>query len=197
MRNKLLISFIVLVLITPYISSAQSPTKEREVERNRDMSSSTEPKRETIRNKIEEKRGEMASSTAERMQNVFGNISNRVQKFMQTQKERFEAATNRLEKLASRIEARIAKIEAAGTDESESKDLLDEAKAKIETAKTSITLIVFPSVSDSSSSASTTAELMKEAFQTTKEQIAEAKEDLKVAHAALVDVINSLKSNDD
>ncbi len=142
-----------------------------------------EAKRETVKNEVEQRRENVLNQMRERLHNFVGTIT-----------ERFEAAVSRLERLAERIDSRIAKFEEAGTDVTEAKDLLAVAELKIETAKASVAAIGVNAevvLSDTS----TTTEAIKNDYQGLREQIEQAKTDIKVAHAALVDVITSLKSN--
>jgi len=163
--------------------------EEKEVLKNR-----IEERREELKQNLEQKREEIKNRVEERRQNATDQITERVNKFISKIIERFSTAVNRLDILVIRIESRIEKIEARDIDVTEANDLLVIAKNKIETAKTSISLIALPEIIDPA--ASTTASAIKEAFETTKTQIEQAKKDLKAAHTALVEVIKSLKPGD-
>ena len=143
-------------------------------------------KRDTIKSNIDAKREAIKSEVEERRENVKEKIKDRLDKFIQNIIERFTAAINRLEKLSDRINSRIAKLEADGADMTKSKTLMVEAEAKIEVAKASVTLIKIDET------ASTTAAL-KTSFPDLKAKIEKAKSDIKAAHAALVEVVISLK----
>lgn len=140
-----------------------------------------EQKREEVKNKIEEKK-----------EAALIKIQERLNKFVTNIKERFTAAIERLETLASRIDSRIVKMEAENIDVTKAKELMAVAKIKIETAKTSIAGIDLESQVIVSSAATTTA-AFKGDFQILKNQVGQAKKDIKAAHAALVDVVNNLK----
>ncbi|KKP56434.1 MAG: hypothetical protein UR80_C0003G0012 [Parcubacteria group bacterium GW2011_GWB1_35_5] len=168
--------------------------KNRVEERKEGLKNKIEERREELKQNLEQKREEIKNRVEERRQNTTDQITERVNKFISKIIERFSTAANRLDILVIRIESRIEKIEARDIDVTEANDLLVIAKTKIETAKTSISLIALPEIIDPA--ASTTASAIKEAFETTKTQIEQAKKDLKAAHAALVEVIKSLKPGD-
>lgn len=186
MKNKLLLLFVISLLILPNVSFADndSATSSRVREENREQ---------TIKDEIEAKKEALKNSVEERRQNVTDKIEERVLQFIQKIIERFDAATNRLIILSERIDSRISKMKVAGIEVTEAEKLLTEARLKIKTAETSVINISFEIDSLATTTASTTKETVKEKFEITKLQIEEAKENLKEAHAALVDVINSLK----
>ena len=147
-----------------------------------------ETKKETIKDEIEAKRESIKNSVEERRQNAVDKIKERVDQFVQNVVNRYEAAISRLEKLADRIDSRIAKMEADKIDVTKAKELMVKAKAKIEIAKTSII-----GITTTISTNATTTALMKEEFKIIKTQVEKAKEDIKTAHAVLVDVVKNLK----
>lgn len=182
MKNKILLLSLVSLLALPNLSLAET--------------NASTTKRDTIRDEIENKREMLKNSVEERRQNAVEKIKERVDQFVQNVVNRYEAAVNRLEKLGERIDSRIAKMEkqntlketSDSTDLSKAKELMVIARTKIEIAKTSIAGIT----ATVSANATTTA-LMKEEFKTMKTQVEKAKEDIKVAHVALVDVVKNLK----
>jgi hypothetical protein len=200
MKNKLLLSAVVISLsILPIISFAEtnadaSSTKVN-IENRGTIKSDIEAKKEALKKEIETKKDSLKNAVAERRQNATDKIRDRVNQFTQTVIERFDATVGRMGKLADRIDSRIAKIEAKNIDVSKAKALMVIAKTKIETAKASIALITIPT-NVASSAASTTLASIKEDFKVSKTQMDKAKEDIKAAHAALVDVVNSLKPGD-
>src|SRR3989344_4298661 len=165
--------------------------KNRTEEERESLKNRIEERREELKQNLEERREELKNEIEERKQNATDKITERVNQFVTKIIERFNTAANRLDILVIRIESRIEKIEARDIDTTEAKGLLVIAKEKIDTAKTSISLITLPEITEDT--ASTTASSIKKAFETTKIQIEQAKKDLKAAHTALVDVINSLK----
>lgn len=168
-------------------------TLKNEMEEKREtLKDEMEQKRETIKGEIENKRESIKDEVEKRRENAIENIQNRLNKFVHNVTERFDAAIERLEKLASRIDGRITKMEAENIDVTNAKELMVVAKIKIETAKTSIAGLSLESEVISSSTATTTVDI-KEDFQNLKNQVEKAKKDIKAAHAALVEVIRNLK----
>lgn len=184
MQKTLITLGIISLALLPLASSAQ------------DTSTSTRPnreeKRETIRDQVEAKKEAVQNQMEERRSNALDKIKERVSDLMAKVIKRFEAAVERLEKLSDRIESRIKKMEAGGIDVIKAKELLATANLKIEVAKASVAGITLPLTNTVSGTSSTTA-LVKEKYSLLRTQIAEAKEDIKAAHAALVDVIRNLK----
>lgn len=178
-KEKMFLFLIISLLISPNLSLAQN-------------SDTTNSKRATIKEQLEAKKEEIKSSVAERRENVANKIQERAFNFVEKVKERLEAAINRLEVLAQRIESRITKMKEAGISTTEAEKLLKIAKDKINKAEENVSLISLTTDLPTTTS-STTSEILRSAFATSKSQIEQAKKDLKSAHAALVDVINSLK----
>lgn len=188
MKNKVFSLLLVLVfaLSVPFSATANKP------ENKQNQPGDVKP---FLKQEMEQKKEAIKNSVESRKQNAMGKIAGRVDQFIQNIIKRFTAAVERFEKLAERIGSRIEKLEANEVDVSESKELFETAKEKIAIAKGSILLISIPE-NVASTTASTTVSAIKEAFETTKEQIEKAKSDLKDTHAALVDVIVSLKPGD-
>lgn len=192
MKNKILFLVLVSLLALPNLSFAEN---------NASSTKKETEKRETIRDEIEAKKESLKNSVEERRQNAEDKIKERMDQFVQNVKNRYEAAISRLGILADRIDSRIAKIEkqntlketSESTDLSKAKELMVVAREKIEIAKISITDIASTTITTTNTSASTTKEILKQKFNIIKTQIKKAKEDIKTAHAALVDVVNSLK----
>lgn len=194
---------LISLLTIPNFSFAQSSTDNTE-DNNQTQA---EQKKETIRDRIETRKEEVKQDVAskteaiknsvqERKQTITDKMEEQVNKFTERLRERYDAAVNRLDVLTLRIESRIAKIKAVDIDVSEAEELLIDAKDKIATAKASIALIGTPETTTTDSTTSTdssTVNALKNSFGETRAQVAKAKEDLKEAHAALVDVINGLK----
>ncbi len=166
--------------------------KEEMEEKRENLKKEMEEKREGAKEELETRKETLKDKMEERKDGALTKIQERLKKFNENVIERFEAAVERLEKLAQRIDSRIAKMEAENIDVKGAKDLMVVAKLKIETAKTSISGIDFESEVIASSTATTTVAFKKD-FESLKLQIEKAKTDIKAAHAALVDVINSLK----
>lgn len=192
----LVLTILAVVLMLPVSSFADSATSSNNRET---IKNEIENKKEALKQEMEQKKEAVKNSVGEIRQNATDKITERVNQFVEKMIERFNAATNRLDLLVKRIESRITKIESKNIDESKAKELLATAKIKIEAAKSSISLVTFQTNITSaaaSTTASTTAAAIKNAFKITKTQIEKAKQDLKDAHAALIDVVNSLKPGD-
>jgi exonuclease VII small subunit len=177
----------ISLIALPNLSLAEtnvSTTSKANPEKRNVIKAAIDTKQEAIKNSVEEMR-----------HNAIVKIEERVGQFVQTVIDRYNAATARLEKLADRIDSRIAKMEAAKIDVSKAKELMTVARVKIETARVSIVLINLPT-SVASSTTSTTIASLKEDYKTSKTQIDKAKTDLKAAQAVLVDIINNLKPGD-
>ena len=102
--------------------------------------------------------------------------------------KRFMAAVERLRKLADRIESRIMKFEEQGRDMASSKAKLTEARTKIDKARIDTEAILGTGVSQTSTTTG-----IDTALQNLRGAVNTAKESVKTAHAALVDVVNGMK----
>ena len=186
MKNKLLGSLtLVSLLVAPLISLAYSYGVEDSAQ------SPEQNNRETIKQNIEAKKESIKNSIEERRENALSKIEERVNKFLQHINERFDTAIERLENLARRIDSRIAKLEAEKIDVSKSKEMMLAAKAKIEVAKISVSNLPLTLVGSTTSS--TTTASIKADFKSIRTKIEKAKNDIKAAHAALIDVVKNLK----
>ena len=198
MTYKLLTTIIISSLIVlPILTGAEENQRSTSTRNKADQVKQTiENRKETIGDKIADKKEDIKNTIEERKNNAIEQIRERLNKFTTNVIARFEAAVDRLEKLATRIESRIAKLDAESIDTTKAKELLLVAKSKIEIAKTSIGTISLnrqASTTTASSTNSINRDALKRFFEITKTQIEKAKTDIKVAHAALVDVINNLK----
>lgn len=101
--------------------------------------------------------------------------------------EKFTAAADRLERLASRIESRIAKMEAEGHTEAQAKAHVVEARAEIRLARSGIDTL--PALF---TEAFAQAEL-KGAFEDIRKQSADIKAHIKAAHSSLIQALRELK----
>lgn len=156
-----------------------------------------ESRKESLKQEMEQRKETIKNSIEERRQNIADKIEVRTSQFVQNVIKRLNAAADRLDILMQRIESRIAKIKERNIDTSAAEELLSVAQSKISEAKTSIAAISFqPNTDSDSASASTTNDVIKEAFESTRVQIELAKQNLKEAHSALVDVIKNLKPGD-
>ena len=178
MKNKLLYVVVVVLCILPILSLAETST-------------STVGK--TIKDELEAKKETAKTSTQNIKQTPVDKIIEKVNQFLDIIINRYEAANSRLEKLANRIDSRIAKMKEKGVDTSEAEKLMAVAETEIKTAEVSTT--DFTSTVSGTSFGTTVAEV-KQNFATIKTQMEETKSKIKEAHATMVDVINNLKPGD-
>lgn len=188
--------------ITPEMAEARQTKasttieKLREKERAfREKASSTranlKEKAETAREKIQEKKTEFKNNFDARKIAILKRAAENTVRIL-------HAAILRLEKIAVRIDSRIAKMEGNKIDVATAKanmiiarQKIADAKNALETAKTTIGEIEI-----SAKNASTTPNIMGESNKKIKEQAKQVKESLKAAHAALVSVIKELKEKE-
>lgn len=143
-------------------------------------------KRELIKANFEEKKEAIKNGIEQRREAVNEKVKERLEKFINILIERFTAAQERLAELASRIESRLAKMEADGLDVSAQKTALASAKVLIGDLTQSISEIETMSTEVLTGETRALYPELKEAVEATKSEI-------KTAHQALVDIIVSLK----
>lgn len=124
-----------------------------------------------VRKKLEDKRAE------------------RVANFNRRMMIRFEAAISRLENMAGRLDSRLDKLAKEGQDVAVFRTALDAAKSKISSAKTAL------SETKSSLEAVAVSEMPKTDFEMARGKLDSVKDGIKQAHAALVDVVESIKGS--
>lgn len=144
-----------------------------------------------VRDEVKEKRDELREEVRARRDEIKLKIAKeaaeRVRKHFDRMLKRFDAAIERLEKLADRIESRLDKADENGKDVTALRAKLDGARAKIAEAQTAL--------DDAASKfeAVVGSDNPRDAFKDVQELMKGVKEKIKAAHAAMVDVINSLK----
>lgn len=176
-----------------------STTRAELQERLRIERAEIEAKKETLRERteetrrmIEERKEEMRQAMEEKREEFKQRLDDRrqenIRRFANQMFDRFDAAIERLNTLADRIESRLDKLEDLGWDVTSYRALLEDARAKIElaveaneAAGVSIEEVV---ISDDPKSS------FEECRAFTKEVVAA----LKDAHQALVDVIAAIKA---
>lgn len=174
-------------------AKAELDARKKELEQKREtIRTEIEKRKEELKTEINEKKDSIKNEVEKKRENAINQIKERLAKFVANTIERYEAAIERLEKLAQRIDSRIAKFEAEGVNVTKAKELMVVAKLKIETAKTSVSGINLQSELTASSTATTTV-MIKKDFEGLRVQLEKAKTDIKAAHAALVDVVKNLK----
>ncbi len=144
-----------------------------------------------IRSKVEVKNSRINSTTTNRTTD--GNIradfnAQGVQNKIQSRIKVYTASANRLDRLVSRIESRMAKIKTAGGNMAEAEASLNIGKAKLVEARTYIA--AFSAFDVASATSSTTVRAL---LDTIKENAVKAKEALKASHRALVKVITLIQ----
>lgn len=192
---------LLVVLFAGSIAYAEnlSPTTAKQV---RATATSTSQVREEVRNeirqmvasttdKIKELRDERKVQMEQKLQEIKNKYQEqrqtRIAAYMEKMINRFNAAATRLETLANRLDSHLTNLETKKVDTIEARALLVIAKTKIQVAKDSIILIQ-PTTDSALQSID-----MKAAFDSVKQIIAATQQTLKDVHAALVDVINSIK----
>lgn len=149
-------------------------------ERIKDIREEAKEKREDLREEVKARREEIKLKVAR-------EVAERVRKHFDRMLKRFDAAIERLEKLADRIESRLDKAAENGKDVFALRIKLDAARAKIAEAQTAL------DEAAAKFEAVVGADNPREAFKEVEALMKGVKEKIKAAHAALVDVINSLK----
>lgn len=170
MKNyfKIITGAGLISLVLPLSLYAQNP-------QNNSASTTRGDLKDKVQERMEAKKAELESGVKER----FGLFIDRVM-------DRFNAVMDRFDKIVLRIESRISKIKSEGGKTEEVEALLTTAKGKMDVAKASIAEI-------KSKADLAIAGDLKALYPSVREQIKKAKEDVKLAHEALVDVIKNLK----
>ena len=111
----------------------------------------------------------------------------KIEQFFNNMVKKFEAAIDRLNKLADRIDALLNKAAAAGKDVSAQKTALQAARVKITAVETALgdAKTQFGAMAKSADP--------KTAFQKVKELVRGVEQKIKDAHSALVNVVSSTK----
>ncbi len=150
--------------------------------------------REAIKNKaaeVKDKAKEIIQKGKDKVQEVRKKLedqrSKRVADFNQRMVTRFDASINRLENVASRLDSRLGKLAKDGKDVTDFRTALDGAKSKIASAKTALSEVKL------SLETMVVSETPKADFEMARGKLDSVKDAIKQAHAALVDVINSIK----
>lgn len=141
--------------------------------------------------KIKELRDERKAQVEQKLQEIKAKYQEqrqaRIAAYVEKIINRFNATATRLDELASRINTHLTTLETKKVGTTAARALLVTAKAKIQLAKDTIAKI------KPAADAALTATDMKTAFDIAKQEIAAANQELRDAHAALVNVVNSIK----
>jgi len=134
--------------------------------------------------RLEEKQERMGA----RMQKLEERRKQMIKKFFEKMVRRFDAAINRLKKLADRIDSRLTKFATErGKDVTLLRTRLVEAKAKITEAEAAI------NAAKAGLDGALNSETPREAFEAVKKLISDARDKIKEAHQALVKVVTEIK----
>lgn len=144
---------------------------------------------EERRGQLEEKKEQVEERIAERAERVSEEVTKRIEKFLEHTEKKIDAAIERLQTLADRIESRILKIEERGVDVATAKVQLEIARVSINDAETSLGLALENARIALASGAT------RESFGKVVSELSHAKEFLREAHQALVEVIRTLKAS--
>ena len=193
MKQKTLLVLVALALIVPQLSSAKEEDVRARIgaTTSAKIGSSTEA-RLKAKADLETRKDAIKDSVQELRDNAVAKMNSAMSKLLMKIGERFQAAVARLQKLSDRIDSRIAKMEAENIDVTKAKSLLVTAKAKIEIAKISSSKIA-SSTPLLASTTATTTDALKTEYAKFRAIISAAKNDLKTAHSALIDVVKNLK----
>lgn len=148
-------------------------------ERREDRKEERDVRREDIKNNIEQRK---ASSTERRLEMQEGLAKRKVEHVTKV----LLATIERLEKIITRIESRIEKIQERGGDTTEAESYA--ALAKEDLADARIALEAFASLDLSGSTA-------RENFETIRAAAAEAREHIRAAHRNLMLAVRALKGS--
>ena len=139
------------------------------------------------------------SASLKKFKNDFQNAAEiRIGKKLNEQKLKvanpFESAMQNLKDLISRIQSRLSKMVADNIDTSLSTQLLETAQTKITVAETELTNLENLLAQDIPSATSTMNTQRKIVLQNIKTQSDKAKNAIKAAHQAIIDIVASLKA---
>lgn len=162
--------------------------KQKLQQRQQQVRQNLQEKRDQLKQQAQERRSQLQERKQDLKRKLHDRQAKRVAAFTERMVGRFEAALGRLDHLAERISHRLDKLaEEKKHDVSMYRSALDAAKAKIEAARVSLQEARVPLEAISASDAP------QEHFNEAREKLHEVKEMVKAAHAALVDVIHSIK----
>ncbi|NQV93291.1 hypothetical protein HQ403_02225 [Candidatus Kaiserbacteria bacterium] len=128
-------------------------------------------------------------NSEERLAELKEKKQERVANFLNNVKRKMDAAISRLLQLSERIESRIVKLEERGVDMTESRRLIGDAKNDIEKAKENIATSV------ENAREALAADLSRDSFGNVVSELTKAKENLRNAHASLIQTIRAMKSS--
>lgn len=175
MTKKCLLSVALLVFAVPALALPVF-AKEGNINAN-EKGTSTIERREEIRNNIEQRK---ASSTERRVEMQKSLAKRKVEQVTKV----ILATIERLEKIITRIESRIKKIQESGGKTTEAESYVAAAKRNLTDARVAVDAFVNLDLSGSAA---------KENFETVRAAVAEAKEQIRAAHRNLMMAVRTLK----
>lgn len=144
-----------------------------------------------LKKEFEQKKEEFRVKAKERTEALKKKLgeqrASKIEQFFSRMVRKFEDAVTRLDGFADRIEERVNKAAEAGKDVTTARDKLSLARQKIEEAQTSL------HNARAKYEEATQGKDFKVAFQNVRSMVAELKNKVKAAHAALTDAITTLK----
>ncbi len=150
-----------------------------------------------VKNNLKEKLSSTTARLIEKKQELRTAAEIRVGKKLDEKKnniaDAFEKSIQNIKDLVSRVESRIIKMESSSINASSSRVLLDIAKTKLSIAETSLTDLELLLAQDIPTATSTKNDSRKITLQNIKKLSEKTKSEIKIAHKAIVDVVNSLK----
>lgn len=197
------VGLVSLLLTTAGVALAQNTTATSSVrdtikEKHQEVKNIRNEARNEVRqmvasttDKIKELRDERKAQVEVKLQEIKAkyqeNRRARIAAYVEKIINRHNAAASRLDELAKRIGAHLTKLEAKKVKTTEARNLLVIAETKIQAAKDVIARI--KPAADTALSATD----VKAAFDIARQEISDSNQALRGAHAALVNVINSIK----
>ena len=136
------------------------------------------PRAEDLKKKFEEKKERLADA-----------VQNRIEKYLSNMRRKMDAALERLDELAVRIDSRIVKLEARGLDMTEAKSGTAAAREEIGQARKDLEE-AFEAARETLQS-----DTPQESFGKAVSALAHAKENLRDAHNALIEVVQTMKKS--
>ena len=179
MKKASIVILLSALMLLPMTSFADTSTSSS-------ATTTRKSPKESVKDHIDERKEAIKQAVAEKREEIAEKVRTRLSDHILRVVERHNAALSRLNNLAERIESRIGKMDTEGASTTKVKELLTIAKTKISEAEVSVAAI-------STKSKEMLAGDIRALYPELKEVIEVSKNDLKEAHAALVDVILNLR----
>ena len=172
---------------------AEKVEKEAEAIRGKNAPGVTRTFLEKAKQVLEERRLGENNDNANRhstttREDVLQKKKDRISGFLSDMQRKTDAAISRLSKISDRIESRTSKFQEMGADTTEATRLLGIAKGDIQDAKDALSTAL------EKAREAFSVDLSRDSFGNVVSEFSHAKEYLRKAHQALVEVIRSLKA---